>query len=304
MITRLHSLVLLAATVAGFAASGCGSSSLPSSASSSPALVTPSAPGPQGATINGTVNSGAAAASTGGVHAQAAAGIRVTVTGTGLSGTTDGRGRFILKDVPSGRVELRFEGKGIDARLSLAGLQEGQSIDINVRLSGSEASLEGSDGDNQGDNHDEVELKGAVQSVTPPSLKVGGRTVMTNASTKIVGKHDAPIPLTDIHPGDKVEVKGTAQADGSVLATRVKLDDENDGEDEQEVELDGKIEAKSTSSIKVSGRTVMVDASTRVLDRKNNPIAFSVLKVGDGVEVEGKKSSTGDILATKIKLDD
>jgi hypothetical protein len=218
--------------------------------------------------------------------------------------TIDGSGRFILTGVPSGQVELRFEGKGIDARLSLAGLQEGQSLDIHVKLSGSEASLEGSDDDNQDDDHAEVELKGAVQSVTPPSLKVGGRTVVTNASTKIVGQHDAPIPLTEIHPGDMVEVKGSAQADGSVLATRVKLDDESDGENEEAVELDGKIEAKGASSIKVSGRTAMVEASTRILDRKNNPIAFSVLKVGDRVEVEGKKSSTGDILATKIKLDD
>lgn len=296
MTTRFHSLVLLAATAAGFAASGCGSSSSPSSA-----LVSPSAPGPRGATINGTVSSGATAASTGGVHAQATTGIRVTVTGTGLSATTDGSGRFILNGVPSGQVELRFEGPGIDARLSLGGLQEGQSIEIRVKLSGSGASLEGSDDDDQG----EAELKGAVQSVTPPSLKVGGRTVVTNASTKILGKHDAPIALTDIHPGDTVEVKGTAQADGSILATRVKLEDADDDHgDEQEVELEGKIESKGASSITVSGRTATVDGSTRILDNKNNPIAFSVLKVGDRVEVEGKKSSTGDIQATKIKLDD
>jgi hypothetical protein len=54
----------------------------------------------------------------------------------------------------------------------------------------------------------------------------------------------------------------------------------------------------------VGGQSGATDSSTRVLDRGNNPIALSALKVGDRVEVEGVKRSDGSVLASKIKLQD
>ena len=62
------------------------------------------------------------------IGASSVSGLRVSITGTALQTTTDGSGRFTLSGVPSGRVELRFEGSGIDARLELEGLQSGQTL--------------------------------------------------------------------------------------------------------------------------------------------------------------------------------
>ncbi len=185
---------------------------------------------PAGATIQGTLVTGATAAQAGAPHTMSGAGgIRVSVTGTNLTTTTDGAGKFVITGVPSGTVELHLEGPGLDARLSISGLTAGQTLTITVRASGSHASLE-SDEDDQ--DHG-AELKGAIQSIdlATSSLMVAGRKVVTNASTRIVGEHDATLALKDLKTGERVEVKGIAQASG-VLARKIEVGDEHDGDDD------------------------------------------------------------------------
>ena len=96
-------------------------------------LTEPGLPPTPGATVQGTVNAGAGASSASSFRAAAAV-IRVTVVGTSLAATTDASGRFLLAGIPSGRATLRFEGPGIDARLELSGLAEGQVMTIAVQV--------------------------------------------------------------------------------------------------------------------------------------------------------------------------
>jgi hypothetical protein len=68
-----------------------------------------------------------------------------------------------------------------------------------------------------------VEVKGTVDSVTAPTFSVGGVVITTDATTKF----DKPLTaVTDLVAGEMVEVKTTLQADGSVRACSVEL--END----------------------------------------------------------------------------
>ncbi len=183
---------------------------------------------PAGATIQGTVVTGATAAQASAPHAMSGAGgIRVSITGTTLTTTTDGAGKFVITGVPSGTVELHLEGPGLDARLAIS-LAAGQTLTITVRASGSQASLE-SDEDDQ--DH-ETELKGAIQSIdlATSSLMVAGRKVVTNATTRIVGEHDATLALKDLKVGEKVEVEGTSQADQSVLARKIEVEGDHDND--------------------------------------------------------------------------
>ena len=77
---------------------GCGSSD---------GVTSPSAP-MAGATIQGTVNANAVAAGADvGMSSLSSANLRVTISGTSLSTTTDASGRFTLTGVPSGSVTLR-----------------------------------------------------------------------------------------------------------------------------------------------------------------------------------------------------
>jgi uncharacterized protein DUF5666 len=216
----------LLAVLLAFGAVGCGSNLMTGS---------PTGSSPTGATLLGTVVTGAAAAASGVPHAMSgASGIRVSVTGTNLSTMTDGSGKFVINGVPSGTVELRLQGQGVDARLTITVLAVGQTLTITVRASGSQASLEGDD--EEDDDEGEVEFTGAIQSINPGAgtLVVSGRNVVTNANTRIIGRHDAVLTLKDLKVGDKVEVEGAAQADQSVLARKIKLEDDEDDEEEEE----------------------------------------------------------------------
>ncbi len=241
---------------------------------------------PLGATIQGTLVTGAAAAQAGLPHASGASGIRVSITGTNLATTTDGAGKFMITGVPSGTAELRLQGPGLDARLTITGLTAGQTLTITVRASGSQASLEGDD-DDQG----EADLRGAIQSIdlATSSLMVAGKKVVTNASTRIVGDHDAILALKDLKVGEKVEVEGTTQADQSVLARKIKLEDADDDDDVNEIEFKGAIQSinPGAGSLMVAGRNVLTDGQTRILGDHDKPLTLAGLKVGQKVEVKG-----------------
>src|SRR5262249_20932024 len=82
--------------------------------------------------------------------------------------------------------------------------------------------------DDQGDdnggngNGSSVEFTGSVQAMPPSGLigtwTIAGKSVQTNAATSI-DQEDGTIGV-----GAVVEVKGTQQADGSVLASRIEIE--------------------------------------------------------------------------------
>ena len=298
MTKRSRSLLFFLATGVTLATVACGGGSSATSSVTSPEAPAAAVPAHGGATIAGTVQSGAAAA-VGQVGASSVKGLRVSVTGTSLQTVTDGSGRFTLQDVPPGRVELHFEGSGVDARLTLDGLQSGQTLTVTVRVSGSSASMV-----DEHEGEGEVELKGKVDSVGTDSLVVAGRTVHVDASTRLLDSKGMPIPLSGFKQGDFVEVEGTSQSDGSVLATKVKLEDAEDDEGgEQEIEFTGTI--SSLSPLVIAGRTVKTDGNTKFLGHEHQKLSSAeVLKVNNKVEVDGLKQADNSVLAKKIQLDE
>jgi len=292
MMKRSQPFLFLLAAGLSAATVACGGGSSSVTGPDTPAATIPPA---AGATIAGTVQSGTASSPE--IGASSVSDLRVSVTGTALETTTDGSGRFTLSGVPSGRVELRFEGSGIDARLELEGLQSGQTLNVTVRVSGSSASR-------VDENGTAVALRATVDSVGGSSLVVGGRTVRVDASTRLLGRNNEAIALSAFRPGDSVEVEGIAQSDGSLLAKKVKLEDAGNGGAGngagQDVQFTGSI--SSVSPLTVAGRT---NGSTMYLGRRNEALSASdVVKVGNRVEVEGHTQSDGSILARKIKLED
>jgi hypothetical protein len=120
---------ILALLAAGTLDLGCGGS--------------PAGPSAGGATLQGTVETNAATASSG-LHAQsvrAGGTVTISVSQTGQSTTTDSSGNFVLTGLPSGTITLKFTAPGIDATLEISGLVEGQTLTIKVHVSGSHAEL-------------------------------------------------------------------------------------------------------------------------------------------------------------------
>jgi hypothetical protein len=276
-------------------ATACGGSASPTAPDTTMPGAAPSA---TGATIAGTVqSSGVGSSSTGSIRALAgAAGIRVSVSGTALSTVTDDSGRFTLAGVPGSRAELHFEGSGVDARLEIEGLVSGQTLTITVRVDGSRATIASPE------DGSEVEFRGRVDSVGADRLVVSGRTVLVSSATRLLSRDNQPVPLSSFRENDFVEVEGRGLADGGVAAEKVKLEDEDEVEDQNDVEFTGRIER--LSPLTVAGQTVRTDGNTRILDDRNQPVPFSSLKVNDNVEVEGHRQADGSVLAKKIKIED
>ena len=295
MTVRSRALLSFASVaVAGTLAACGGSSSVTGTetTASSPAVAAPAST----ATIAGTLLSSDGAARTGDVGTLSkAGGIRVTVSGTSLEATTDDDGRFTLGGVtPGGRVVLRFEGSGIDARLEIEGLVAGQTLTITVSVSGATASMVHPD-----DDSEDVEFKGYVESVGTTSLMVAGRMVTVDDMTEILGNDGHAIVLSDVPVGAYVEVEGRMQADGSVLAKKIELED-----GDNEVEFKGYVESVGTTSLMVAGRMVTVDDMTEILSHDGHPIMLSEIPVEAYVEVEGRMQADGSVLAWKIELED
>ena len=135
------------------------------------------------------------------------------------------------------------------------------------------------------------------------SFTVGATKVVTNASTQF---KDARCEA--LQGNSEVEVKGTRQGDGSILAASVEGDDEDENENENgdrnEVELNGAIAAGSLGgscaasnlSFRVSSTLVKTNASTQFKDA-----ACASLKVGDSVEVKGARQTDNSVLAIRVE---
>ena len=188
---------------------------------------------PSGAVITGTVTGVALATMSlteGFTAAATTRPVTVTVVGTNISTVIDGSGKFRLDNVPAGDVMLRFTATGLDATLTLFGVEAGDRIDLKVRVTDSSVRIEAEsrdtnddDDDDDDDDEDDDELTGTVSNLigTCPTLifTMNGTTVRTNNATKF------ELACGQVANGRRIEVEGTRQGDGTFLATEVELDD-------------------------------------------------------------------------------
>ena len=142
----------------------------------------------------------------------------------------------------------------------------------------------------------EVEFKGTVESLTGISptltLLVSGRVVTTTAQT---------VFLDPIAVGDFVEVDGFLQADQSVRAKKIKLED--NPLVELEVEFRGSIVALPADpdwlgQWVVGAYTVTVDATTAIDTRRGQPA------IGALAEIKAERQPDNSLLAVRLKIED
>ena len=84
------------------------------------------------------------------------------------------------------------------------------------------------DDDDQGEDEDEVEFTGPLTARTGIvpilTLTVGGRTVLTSASTEIRTRHGGDrLDFTALVVGATLEVKGDRRSDGTIAARRIRI---------------------------------------------------------------------------------
>ncbi|MFQ5631784.1 MAG: DUF5666 domain-containing protein, partial [bacterium] len=178
-------------------------------------------------------------------------------------------------------------------------LQVGQFVEVKARRQ-PDGSLRAVRIKLEDDHENEVELKGAIVSITGNSITLFNVTFVIDSTTEILDNLKNPITLADLQVGMIVEAKGKLGANGTVLAKRIKIEDHaND-----EIEIKGTIEALRTDGLTVAGHDFGVNDKTIVLNREKQAIAFTDLQVGLFVEIKARRQPDGSLLAVRIKLED
>jgi uncharacterized protein DUF5666 len=155
------------------------------------------------------------------------------------------------------------------------------------------------------DPEDETEFRGVIETLGNTDLTVSGRLVHVTSSTRIRRKGD-PIPFSALAVGQTVEVEGTTQANGSVLASKITLEDDDDDDGPgpgAEVKFEGHVERTSGSDLTVAARLVHTNGGTRIR-RKGDDLTVAALSIGQRVKVEGTQQADGSVLAKRIDVED
>ena len=149
-------------------------------------------------------------------------------------------------------------------------------------------------------NDDEVELTGEIESIDGNLVVVAGLTFVVGDNTVILDNDNLPITLADLSVGLIVEIRADVQADGSLLASDIKIEDRL----EDEVEVRGLADSVSDSALVVLGRTFNVVASTGIVDHNGAPINLSAIVAGSIVEVKANLLPGGMLVAVRIERED
>lgn len=275
----------------------------------------PTAPGEtaSGAVISGSVSSGASSALTSAGTGQSIPGLVVTVAGTSISSGLDAAGRFNLKGVPSGDVQLQFSGP-ISGSLQINGVQSSETITLVIGVTSNTITLESQ----SRSGGSEEQLEGKIESLPPDlpagSLIVAGQTITTDSST-VIRKGDTSMPLSDLEVGFRVHVKGHTNG-SSLLATQIIVQNtntESEEEDENEEEQDSSASIHGTLAqiggsspnfqLLVGTTTVRTSSSTEV-KRRGDVQTLNELRVGMDLHVIGTRQADGSIDARRIEIND
>jgi hypothetical protein len=260
---------------------------------------------PAAATLQGTVIEGSSASSLrarrGGLGL---GGVTVRVSGTDKATTTDGSGNFTLTGLNVGTLTLEFDRADIHASGQVT-LSTGGINVMTISIVGARAVAS-----SMGDAGEEIEglvqaLDAGAGTLTVLDQRLGAVVVHTDGNT-IVRNGDTTIPLSQIQVGMRVHVKALQQADGSLLATEVLLQNQNVGGMREISGTVSSVDSGAGSFVVDAGGgtsvTVQTDASTHYQKRGGSG-SFSDVVMGATVDVKGVLRSDGTILARQIRVE-
>lgn len=135
------------------------------------------------------------------------------------------------------------------------------------------------------DDRRAIKIEGTVDNITGNRITIEGMTVFTDNKTLIKGT---------ITPGALVEIKARTQDDGSLLAFKIEVEDENETSHGKHIKIEGTAANVTGTNLVVDGKTIEINDATKIKGSLAN---------GAAVEVKAIKQSDGSLLAVKIKVD-
>jgi len=151
----------------------------------------------------------------------------------------------------------------------------------------------------------EIEFTGTVNAKfsrppVPDSIRINGDLFEVDGQTELRGFKDEPVLLTDLRPGETVQIKALTRQNRLASALRIKRRLIISGD----VEVKGRIDRLQDSSLVIGGVEFFRSSTTIILDDENLFIPYSALRLGLIVEVAANRQNNGRLLATIIKVED
>lgn len=212
------------------------------------------------------------------------------LTGTAASFTFTLEGRTVCGDSAT-------EFKGGGSSPSFADLQNGDEVHVKGAPRATCVYAERVNFDDDDDDAGEFEAEGTISGLTGTcpaiTFTLAGKTFRTNSSTEFKGGACAAIAN-----GNTVEAEGAVQTDGSVLAKKVEIEDDDDDANEWEARgaIAGLTGTCPAITFTLSGKTVRANSSTRFDD-----ITCASIANGTSLKVDGTLQTDGSVLAKKIR---
>ena len=202
-----------------------------------------------------------------------------------------------LDDFPNGMIE---NGDYVEAK--------GDALGANGELLADEVEYESildrgddDDDDDRDDDDDLFEIEGYItRFASADDFDVAGQPVRTTSDTEYDDGSAADLGLNI-----KVDVEGTLDADGVLIAEEIEFERER----ERDIRIEATVDSvdAATNTLVLLGVSVAVDASTRVEDKSDDDesSSFNVVDInaGDFVEVRGREGQAGGAAVTAVRLE-
>ena len=146
------------------------------------------------------------------------------------------------------------------------------------------------------DDEDDIELTVSISSLGNNQIFAAGLVFDVNANTLYLDNFGNPITFSDLAAGQQVEIKAVQQANGALLALRVKIEDQPGF-----TQLTGKVSSVSGNSIQVLQSLFQVTSQVVVLDEQYQPISYGEISQGHTINVWADQSS-GSGTAIQIRI--
>ena len=240
----------------------------------------------------------------------------ITVTCSGQVGTTDAAGRFAFNGLPdatgqytilstgfaSGNLQLNFSRKdGINASGSVSA--DAASVVVNLQKTQAAIVVTG---------QSKREIEGLITAISPMSITVndastGGPVTAAITTSTLIRKGNQALTADNLKVGDRVHVKASVNADATLTAFEIMLQQSGDNGGGQTQQLEGLITEVSDASITVNnastnGPVTATITSNTVIRKGNTTLTAKDLKVGDRVHVKTVAGTDGSLTATEIML--
>ena len=240
----------------------------------------------------------------------------ITVTCSGQVGTTDAAGRFAFNGLAgatgqytilstgfaSGNLQLNFSrADGISASGSVSA--DAASVVVNLQKKQAAIVVTGLS---------KREIEGLITLISPTSITVndassGGPVIAMITTSTVIRKGNQTLTADKLNIGDRVHVKASVNADSTLTAFEIMLQQSGGTGGAQTQELEGPITEVSGTSITVDNAstggpvTAMITGST-VIRKGNQTLTADMLNVGDQVHVKTVANGDGTLTATEIML--